>query len=220
MAPFVRIPEQLLKSVAAGRTGTPTLYHTGPPLVRYFFRMRLERLHRLLAASPARRTSCLDFGGGAGVLLPTLAGMFAQVTCIDLEIVEAERIVESYQLANVRLVRADIQSAALAQAPFDVIVAADVLEHFRDLEPPIAALARWLAPGGFLITSLPSESGFYRLLRRIFRVAPPPDHFHSGEHVELALARGGFTLERAAAIPLGRSLLPLFLLGVWRRTTL
>jgi predicted TPR repeat methyltransferase len=215
---FVRIPKALLRSVSAGRPGTPTLYHTGPPPVRLFFRMRLEQFHRFLAATPARRDTCLDFGGGGGVLLPTLAGMFAQVTCIDRETAEAELIVAAYRLDNVRLVRADVLHASLEQAPFDVIVAADVLEHFRDLAPPIAAISRWLAPGGLLITSLPSESGFYRALRRIFRVTPPPDHFHNGEQVEAALAREGFTRLRGGASPLGRRMLPLFLFGAWSRT--
>jgi predicted TPR repeat methyltransferase len=143
--------------------------------------------------------------------------MFAQVTCIDLETTEAERIVAAYRLGNVRLVRGDVLGATLEQAPFDVIVAADVLEHFRDLEPPIAAISRWLAPGGLLITSLPSENNFYRALRRIFRVTAPPDHFHGGAQVEAALARGGFIRERASASPLGRAVLPLFLFGAWRR---
>lgn len=215
MRGFVRIPDETLRLIAGGKPGTPTLYHTGNPLVRRLFWRRLELIHRLIITEAGSVGSCLDFGGGGGVFLPTLAGLFRQVTCVDLDTDEAERVVRRFRLENVTLVRGNFARVDLSQAPFDAIIAADVLEHFRDVHPSIVALRRWLRDDGTLFTSLPSESRLYRWLRRAFRVEPPEDHYQVAREVELALAAGGFSRKRGVGLPLGRHLFPLFLIGAW-----
>jgi predicted TPR repeat methyltransferase len=216
MAGFVEIPAEFLASIATDSERIPTLYYTGNAPSRRVFWQRLRSLHGL-ARRHGRHTSCLDFGGGGGVFLPSLAGLFDRVVSIDLETAEAQRVVERYALRNVRLVRADATTAELDEAPFDVIVAADVLEHFRDLTPPVAALRRWLRDDGVLLTSLPSENWVYVLLRRLFDVEKPPDHHHTGAEVERFLADHGFRRVRRRFVPLGLPVAPLYLVSAWRR---
>lgn len=216
MRGFVEIPAGFLASIASDSERIPTLYYTGNAPIRRVFWQRLRVLHRL-AGRHARRRSCLDFGGGGGVFLPSLAGLFERVVSIDLETAEAERVVERYGLGNVRLVRADVTRAELDEAPFDAIIAADVLEHFRDLEPPVAALHRWLRDDGVLLTSLPTENWVYVLLRRLFDVEKPPDHFHTAAEVERSLSARGFRRIARRFVPLGLPIAPLYLVSAWRK---
>src|SRR5581483_1728689 len=47
-------------------------------------------------------------------------------------------------------------AAALGESRFDVVVCADVLEHLRDPARVLAALPPLLAPGGYLVASVPN----------------------------------------------------------------
>jgi 2-polyprenyl-3-methyl-5-hydroxy-6-metoxy-1,4-benzoquinol methylase len=50
----------------------------------------------------------------------------------------------------------DALSAGSWDAPFDVVVCADVLEHLPRPEALLARIREWLAPGGLLFVSLPN----------------------------------------------------------------
>ena len=215
--PFVEIPGDFLRSIATGSERIPQLYFYGNVLSSKIFWLRLRWIHALVLRCAERRRSCLDFGAGGGVFLPSLARLFERVTSIDLETTEAQRVVEHYGLANVRLVRGDVATTDLPEAPFDAIVAADVLEHFRDLSVPVAALRRWLADHGALFTSLPTESGLYDRLRRLYGVPRPPDHHHTGFEVEDFLEQSGFRRVARRCVPLVVRIAPLYLVSAWRK---
>jgi protein-L-isoaspartate O-methyltransferase len=214
---FVEIPGEFLRSIATDNERIPQLYFCGNTLSSKIFWMRLRWIHDLLLRHAPVRRSVLDFGGGGGVFLPSLARLFERVVSIDLETREAERVVERYGLTNVKLVRADVATAELAEAPFDAIVAADVLEHFRDLPVPVAALRRWLGEGGRLFTSLPTESGLYDRLRRWYGVTRPADHYHTGWEVEAFLQKSGFRRLARRCVPLVVRIAPLYLVSAWSR---
>ena len=72
---------------------------------------------------------------------------------------------------------------------FDFIVAADVLEHLRDLEPVVEELNRLLVPGGRLVISAPSENVLYAVGRKLFGFTKPEDHYHEPRDIEESLAR-------------------------------
>lgn len=214
---FVEIPGDFLGSIATDSDRIPQLYFCGNTLSSRIFWLRLRFIHDMLLHHVPLRRSVLDFGGGGGVFLPSLARLFERVTSIDLETGEARQVVERYGLANVELVRGDIATTELPQAPFDAIVAADVLEHFRDLTVPVATLRRWLADDGTLFTSLPSESGLYERLRRLYGVSRPPDHYHAGFEVEDFLGRHGFRRVARRFVPLVVRIAPLYLVSAWRK---
>lgn len=110
----------------------------------------------------------------------------------------------------------DITKGQISDAPFDAIVAADVLEHFKDLSSPIDALKRWLGSDGILYTSLPTENYIYTGLRKVFGVTKPWDHYHTGYEVEMCLESHGFRKVESISVPLYFKAFPLFLISVWR----
>lgn len=216
---FVEIEPSFLRSIATDSDRIPTLYYSNYLLVRQFFWMRLKLIYFHLQRLPINREVCLDFGGGGGVFLPTLSQLFKTVFFLDLEDAEARQVVEKHLLKNVKLVKQDIATVGFTKSSFDVIIAADVLEHFQDLSVPVTQIRNWLKQDGVLITSLPTENYLYVLLRQVFGVAKPADHYHTGYEVEAYLKARGFKQIRRTFVPLFGNILPLFLISVWRDET-
>jgi 2-polyprenyl-3-methyl-5-hydroxy-6-metoxy-1,4-benzoquinol methylase len=176
-------------------------------------------MNRLLERHARDRSSCLDLGTGSGAFLPTLSRHFAEVVAVDQNVSDAANVVAAHGLANVTLRQCDV----LAEPPFGrgqfkAIVAADVLEHFPETESIAGRLLDWLADDGVLVTSLPTESWIYVLLRKVFGVEKPTDHYFSGAEVEATLTRTGFTALRRCFVPFGIRTTSLFLVTAWRRT--
>jgi len=213
---FIEIPTQFLSSIATDSERVPTLYYSKYLLVRKFFWMRLRLIYLQIIQDKQPKITCLDFGGGGGVFLPTLSKIFKTVICVDMEDYEAKRVVNEYKLSNVRLIRSDISDLSSEFGRFDTIIAADVLEHFKDLSVPVKYLKRWLAEDGVLYTSLPSENFIYILLRRVFNITKPLDHYYSGYDVENYLRDNGFKQIYRAYVPFYFRLSPLFLISGWR----
>ena len=223
MIPFIQIPAEFLRQIATGPQenevgdveNTPVLYFHPNPGIRISFWLRLRWIVALIDKHVEARDSVCDFGGGGGVLLPTLAGVFKRVVCVDRKLDEARQVCDHYQLDTVELVDEDISTTQREEA-FDCIVAADVLEHFKDLEVPVSVIERWLSPHGFLMTSLPTENFVYVLLRAVFRVSKPVDHYHTAAQVEQFLQARGFKAVARRYVPLRVALFPLFRITAWR----
>ena len=213
---FIEIPPHFLADIATDSDRVPTLYYSRYWLLRKFFWMRLRLIYFQIKRDKEPKTSCLDFGGGGGVFLPTLSKYFKSVVCVDLEDSEARKVVEKYNLQNVKLLREDIANIKLSDAPFDTIIAADVLEHFQDLSVPVAAFRNWLRKGGTLYTSLPTENYIYVFLRKIFKITKPWDHYHTGYEVEAYLKNSGFKKIQWAYVPFYLGVFPLFLVSTWK----
>lgn len=210
---FVEIPPEVLKEHATESIRMPKLYYHPNVLARKFFWLRLRYLSRYLQKYATGKQTCLDFGCGSGIFLPTLTKLFPSVTAVDIETEEAKQIVERYDLP-VRLVNADIYKENLPPKSFDVILAADVLEHFSELEPPVSKIREWLHDDGILLTSLPTENVFTRACRVIGSYEKPWDHYHTGYEVEAFIRKMGFVAIRSAiVIPV----FPLYIVSVWRK---
>ena len=73
--------------------------------------------------------------------------------------VDAEAAAEARQVLA-RVIEGDVEAmdlgAELADARFDVILCADVLEHLRAPARVLGALRRYLAPGGCVVASIPN----------------------------------------------------------------
>jgi len=211
---FVKIPPDLLRIIATDSERMPRLYYHPLAVARSFFWSRLKHIHGLMNKHLRNRDSCLDFACGSGVFLPTLSSLFRSVRGIDIELVEAPKIVEQYSLSNVRLTSADIYTAGLDER-FDAIVAADVLEHFEQLDKAVLQLKHWLKDDGLLFTSLPTENVFTRFTRVLGGYTKPADHYRSGEEVEEILRSQGFRKIESRTILF---FFPLYLIGVWEKT--
>jgi 2-polyprenyl-3-methyl-5-hydroxy-6-metoxy-1,4-benzoquinol methylase len=184
--------------------------------MRRVFWQRLRVLNYLMNRHLTRRKSCLDFGGGSGVMLPTLSRKVDRLTLVDLEARQARLVQERFELKNVDIIQGDIAELDFCQRPFDGVVAADVLEHFQDLRLPVQTLRNWLQPDGRLFTSLPTENWVYVGLRKVFGVEKPWDHYHTGYEVEAFLAANGFEKVQTIHVPFTLPLAPLFLVSAWK----
>ena len=103
----------------------------------------------------------LDLGCSDGALAAELRTHGHRVTGVD---------VEEHPGVRDRLdafVAADLDAGIPGAVGdgFDVIVAADVLEHVREPEPLLAGLAARLAPGGSIVTCVPNFGHWYPRLR-------------------------------------------------------
>src|SRR3989442_1470634 len=83
MGRFIEIPGTYLAEIAEESDRIPRLYYDGNHLLRRMFWQRLYCLNRLMNRCLETHGSCLDFGGGAGVLLPTLANNFRKVFGVE-----------------------------------------------------------------------------------------------------------------------------------------
>jgi len=213
---FYEIDATFLSTVATDSDRIPTLYYSNNIAIKKFFWMRLKLINLLMSRYSNTYSNCLDFGGGGGVFLPTLSKNIGQVVCIDLENSEADKIIQEYVLENVTLVQGDVSDTILEDAPFKNIIAADVLEHFQDISIAVDAIIKWLDDDGVFYTSLPTENWIYVLLRKIFHIQKPWDHYHTAKEVEDYLVTRGFKKIKGIYVPFYIRIFPLFRISAWR----
>ncbi len=119
-----------------------------------------RRLTEHLLARPPGRV--LDLGCGTGELGRRLLDAGWTVVGVDLHPGAATEAFDA-------VVRADLEAGlpdeVVEQGPYDVVVAADVLEHVRRPEAILDACAPLLTPGGVMVASIPNFSHWYPRLR-------------------------------------------------------
>lgn len=115
-----------------------------------------QRIVEQFADRPPGRV--LDLGCGEGALGALLTERGWTVTGVDLHPGEQTSGFDA-------VVRADLESgipgSVAERGPFDVVVAADVLEHVRRPQDLLDQLAHLLAPDGVLIASIPNFAHWY-----------------------------------------------------------
>jgi 2-polyprenyl-3-methyl-5-hydroxy-6-metoxy-1,4-benzoquinol methylase len=112
----------------------------------------------------------LDAGCGTGEYSCWFASCGARVTGIDLSdgsLNEAKAYAESLSLDSVRFEKRSVLATGFADASFDFVYCTGVLHHTSDPFGGLVELCRVLRPGGKLLISLYSCSGF--LLREARR---------------------------------------------------
>jgi 2-polyprenyl-3-methyl-5-hydroxy-6-metoxy-1,4-benzoquinol methylase len=182
-------------------------YYSKNPAARWLFRQRLNT-----AVSFAAKTDCrslVDLGCGDGLLVRYVLDRglaLADFQAIDIhpEVARLNGMFKGCRFSCQKLERTDF-----ADGQFDAATCLDVLEHFEDLSAPVREIRRIVKPGGHLITSEPTETGFYKLLRFVLKgYFSKPDrksidyHFQNAASVERALVDGGFAPVAKRSLPL------------------
>lgn len=126
----------------------------------------IYRLFEKVARKHAVAGELLDFGAGKGELarrMQRLAGITA-ITCIDL--LDAPSSIAT----SIRWDAADLnERTCYEDQRFDVVMAAEIIEH---LENPRAVMREWfrlVRPGGWVIFSTPNNQSIRSILALLFR---------------------------------------------------
>ena len=107
----------------------------------------------------APRGRVLDLGCSSGLLSSRLRDLGHEVTGVDsLELPGVRRRVDRFVQADLD---AGLPEAVTAARPYDVVLAADVLEHVRSPEDLLDEIRGVLVPGGTLLLSVPNFGHWY-----------------------------------------------------------
>jgi SAM-dependent methyltransferase len=140
-------------------------YLRGNLLSRYFFWRKLKYVIRSAELQP--EAVVFDFGCGSGILLPTLSSENRSVWATDL-FLEPDRYLEgALKLSSVQFVEPGSWPESIPDRSFDVIIAANVLEHIDERKKVLQIFAQKLKPDGRLVISGPTENALYRMGRRL-----------------------------------------------------
>jgi SAM-dependent methyltransferase len=151
-----------------------------------FVQTRLEEI--TLEFSPYRQTNrLLDIGCGAGNLLQ--AARKNGWNCQGLDV--APSAVKHVRELGFEVFQGELRDARLPSQQYDVITAAELLEHVPEPRLLLQEVARLLRPGGLFWTTTPHARGLSaRVLGLKWRCVWPP------EHLQLFSAGGLKTLLR------------------------
>jgi 2-polyprenyl-3-methyl-5-hydroxy-6-metoxy-1,4-benzoquinol methylase len=153
------------------------LGHQGTSYLAYHDE-RLYATWRLCRRFLTGGRTLLSFGAGSAYVESALAAEGTDVTVVDFP--EAIRLNAAYyQAAGLNAVAADLSDPApLALGEFDVVLAAEIIEHVP--AAPSELFRRWsnsMSPGGHLIVSTPNLGSVSSFLRLLFMrpLLPPPE---------------------------------------------
>lgn len=137
-----------------------------------FVQMRLDEIVAEFA-SYRQTNRLLDLGCGAGNQL--LAARKGGWTAQGLDV--APSAIQHVRELGFEVFHGELRDAQFPAAHFDVITAAELLEHLPDPRAELKEIARLLRPGGLFWTTTPNARGLAaRVLGLKWRCITPPEH--------------------------------------------
>jgi SAM-dependent methyltransferase len=118
-------------------------------------------------------TRTLEVGSGLGYLTAALRRDGVDATGID---VSAAAVADATARFGAHFERVDVTDPGMVSSRYDVIVGLEIIEHLPDPRAFVAALRRWLNPGGSLVISTPNRDACSPDLR--WATDLPPVHLH------------------------------------------
>jgi 2-polyprenyl-3-methyl-5-hydroxy-6-metoxy-1,4-benzoquinol methylase len=112
--------------------------------------------HTKVLSFVGQRRRVLELGCSTGQMTRVMQERGCQVVAIEADAEAAKQAAEHCEhmiVGDLEQIDLDVE---LGDRRFDVIVAADVLEHLKAPETVLAALRPFLAPGGYLVASVPN----------------------------------------------------------------
>lgn len=141
----------------------------------YFYLVMHTLFTRALDTHHARGARLIEIGCGGSRWLPYFNRTFGyEVSGIDFTVggVSLSRAILDKAGVSGQIVQGD-----LFEPPpdwigrFDVVVSFGVVEHFENTSQVVSACARYLRPGGRMLTLVPTMQGLYGLVYRLLRPA-------------------------------------------------
>lgn len=136
------------------------------------YNLRYSSIVKSLQSYPAK--TVLDLGCGQGTLLPKI-GKYADLL-IGLDLFPHGWIkyakANKGNIRNVELIKSDAFHLPFTEGTFDVVIAADVFEHFQKLPDALQEVDSILKIEGRLIISAPAENFIYKFMRVLYRSQP------------------------------------------------
>lgn len=156
---------------------------------------RLRRLDRLcLHFGLTRRV--LDVGCASGYFIKQAVDAGWLATGIDRSATLAQR---ARDYAATQVIDGILEEMNLADSPYPVVTAWEVVEHARDPRAFFSALARNTVPGGLLALSTPLADGLpARVLGTKFPMLIPPEHLSLFTRRSINLLASEFELEEVS----------------------
>lgn len=146
-----------------------------------------------------RQCDVLDAGCGTGLCGPLLRPYARRLTGVDLSpaMIEKARARQVYDA----LIAAEL-TEHLQQAParYDLVVSADALVYFGDLQPVFAAVATALRSGGRLVLTV--EQAPDAAAQAGFRINPHGRYSHTEMYLRQTLTQAGLNVRSVAAATL------------------
>ena len=163
-----------------------------------------QEYHRFFQGSLAvRASSLLEVGCGSSKWMPYFARTFGyKVTGIDYSRIGCSQASELLRRAGVTgdvLYRDALAENHDLLERFDIVISLGLVEHFADTSEITASLARFVRPGGLLISASPNLSGIVGWAQLIFNRPVYDGHLpFTLQHPEEAHRRSGLVVQRAA----------------------
>lgn len=114
---------------------------------------------------PIRSGSLIDVGAGNGLLLKFFKQRGFTVEGIELEENQVHRMKNDPNLKGVKVSQGDITKLK-GKSSYNVVVASDVIEHIEDDQLALKRLFELVAPGGYLIITVPAHQHLFGIRDR------------------------------------------------------
>jgi ubiquinone/menaquinone biosynthesis C-methylase UbiE len=178
----VRITKKQLLSFGIEKSFDTRVYFHPISIVGDLFWRRFTKMVQM--AQPKNNEVALDFGCGHGLFLPTLSEYYKKVVGIDINIHrETGNILKHFGCRNVKVLKMDGNNLKFKKDTFDVVFAADSLEHFKEMNRPLRSILRVLKPNGELIVNSPLETNFFSTMRQMAGYSKPRDHYYGASEI-------------------------------------
>ena len=187
-------------------------YRSVNPLVRWLFNKRLDIAMGFL--SGCKPKCLLDVGCGNGEFIKRVIREYSRQCSVKAAVHGIDtnnnvRSLSKYTAFFGGSVRTgSILHSSYPPEMFDFVTALDTLEHIEELSAAVNKIWHVLTPGGYLVTSEPTESRLYRFLRFLlkgtFSEKKGPcagEHYYTAEQVDLEIQSLGFQRIKNRKIP-------------------
>lgn len=144
-------------------------------------RFEQKRLHEMIVSKvPKNAENILDMGCGNAWVAGYFLKQNKKVVSADIGITNIDKALQKYPSQNHYGLLADAFDLPLAESSFDVIIAAEIMEHVPSPSAFMESLYRVLKPGGTIIITTPyHEKIEYSLCIHCNQPTPRHAHLHS-----------------------------------------